>query len=887
MGVNGIYGLSGSGLDIESLVKVGMMSKQNEYDKMAQKYTKNEWTKAAYVELNNQINTFNMTKLFDYKLTSTMKAKTATSSDETAVTATANGNAVAMPHRVDVDSLSTNAYLISNNTLSSIITGTNGNASTENRYLQDILFKSGATSSPQVKVDYETQSYTSGTTTIDYSPSNGALTDLKITRNNAGAIEKLEYQKVGGNLKEKSISNIATEETTTFTFESYKATLKANTSTTNGNTTYTFTVNDSTTYTGGTKDTDGNITFASKTNTDGSTSTRTLVADTDNKSLTITDTTKFTGGTVETTSPPDTTTYKFGDTSITITQSTDGSGNTTYTVNGGGIDNETVTGSSTSGAFTFTTTDGKTLTFNAGTGTNDASFTIEEVTNYSNGSTFSEKVETVTADNVTATITTNTDESGSITTSANTVATESGFIGSSVYNNSADNEAFLAGRSSSIITDGNKKAIEFSIGDGKNQDAVIGITFDEIYKGTWNETKKEYEKFSINDLVSRINNAAKANDLNVRATYESLSDRFFLYNSESGSDDKIEITIGNSDITDDNAGNVNVVGNTGNLAKDFFNNLGLAQTKDGGLGTNMTVDNNGKISVAGEDGTARVDGVQYTFQDNKLNIEALGVTYTFNKTTTTNPFDSSGNLSASKVDNPVTVTVGQDTDAIVSKVKSFVEDYNKILGSLYEKYDEKADSNYKPLTQSQKDSMKEEQITKWEEKAKQGLLYHDSTLSKIISDMRSSISGTVELDDGTKVSIFNLGISTTGIKGQLTLDEDKLKKALSEDPDIVYNVFGTLNTNTGKTGSEYQGVAQRLGDIFTDATKAIKNRAGSSADIAEDSDLNNLLRELQTKMSNFKKLMSSFEDRLYKKYDAMEAALTKLGTQLSFITGGQ
>ena len=37
MGVNGIYGLSGSGMDIESMVKVGMMSKQNEYDKMAQK----------------------------------------------------------------------------------------------------------------------------------------------------------------------------------------------------------------------------------------------------------------------------------------------------------------------------------------------------------------------------------------------------------------------------------------------------------------------------------------------------------------------------------------------------------------------------------------------------------------------------------------------------------------------------------------------------------------------------------------------------------------------------------------------------------------------------------------------------------------------------------
>ena len=32
MGANGIYGLSGSGLDIESLVKVGMISKQNQHD---------------------------------------------------------------------------------------------------------------------------------------------------------------------------------------------------------------------------------------------------------------------------------------------------------------------------------------------------------------------------------------------------------------------------------------------------------------------------------------------------------------------------------------------------------------------------------------------------------------------------------------------------------------------------------------------------------------------------------------------------------------------------------------------------------------------------------------------------------------------------------------
>jgi flagellar hook-associated protein 2 len=63
MGVNGIYGLSGSGIDIESMVKVGMMGKQKEYDKMAQKFTKNEWTKTALIDINSQLKTFNMSKL--------------------------------------------------------------------------------------------------------------------------------------------------------------------------------------------------------------------------------------------------------------------------------------------------------------------------------------------------------------------------------------------------------------------------------------------------------------------------------------------------------------------------------------------------------------------------------------------------------------------------------------------------------------------------------------------------------------------------------------------------------------------------------------------------------------------------------------------------------
>ena len=292
----------------------------------------------------------------------------------------------------------------------------------------------------------------------------------------------------------------------------------------------------------------------------------------------------------------------------------------------------------------------------------------------------------------------------------------------------------------------------------------------------------------------------------------------------------------------------------------------------------------GVNSFAGEDGNMIIDGVSYKTTDNKATVG--GVTYT--ALNTTGEFvEDTNNPTGPKVfksNNAATVSVTQDTDSIIDKVKSFVTEYNTLLASLYEKYDEKPNSDYKPLTQSQRDQMKDDQIEKWEKKAKAGMLYHDQTLGKVIQNMRTSVSEAVDGIDSKYNSIYSLGISTTGIKGQLVLDEDKLKTALANDPDAVYNVFAKLDSKDINDSAK-SGVAQRLGDIFVEATSKIKDRAGSSADITEDSDLNNLLRNLQTKMSNFKRMMNSFEDALYKKYDAMESTLAKLGTQLNYIMG--
>ena len=48
-------------------------------------------------------------------------------------------------------------------------------------------------------------------------------------------------------------------------------------------------------------------------------------------------------------------------------------------------------------------------------------------------------------------------------------------------------------------------------------------------------------------------------------------------------------------------------------------------------------------------------------------------------------------------------------------------------------------ADYAPLTDAQKKDMKDDEIKLWEEKAEKGLLRNDSTLSSLLTNMRTSI----------------------------------------------------------------------------------------------------------------------------------------------------
>ena len=384
---------------------------------------------------------------------------------------------------------------------------------------------------------------------------------------------------------------------------------------------------------------------------------------------------------------------------------------------------------------------------------------------------------------------------------------------------------------------------------------AVTLTYDDIIQ----------DKKTLSDLASAINKS----EANIQAGFDTANGSFSMYNKTSGEKNIINITAGNDDTAT------------------LLNNLHLASynAQDNTLGSELEFDKDDAVEAAkGTNAQATIDGKTYNLESNKITV--AGVTYNFNN--------------VSEAGKTTTVNVSQDTDKIVDNVKKFVDMYNTLLDSLNDKLSEEKYSDYKPLTKEQEAEMTEEQIKKWNEKAKSGLLYNNSQVRTLVSDMREALYTPVDAVDSKYNSLSAIGITTTTTKGHVTLDEDKLRKALTEDPDCVYQLFasdqdssyiaGSTNTNKltayeKKEDYKNTGVANRLYNAMTENMSIFENYAGTSKATDDQSYLGKLISNMQTRMTSFQTLMKSYENKLYDKYDAMEVALSKLGAQLSYITG--
>lgn len=440
--------------------------------------------------------------------------------------------------------------------------------------------------------------------------------------------------------------------------------------------------------------------------------------------------------------------------------------------------------------------------------------------------------------------------------SSNKGLTNLGFGTDAVYSNrlsTSDTLETIAGQLKGTLTFSDAGEVELTING-------TAMTFD----------KSE----TLSDMISAVNKAS----LGVTMSYNSLTGQLVLTANETGAGNKVSVSDTVKDSSETNQSN-------------FASLL---------LGT-MT---------AGKDCKMTIDGQAITRSSNSITID--GVTYTANQVTTTTTTDSSGVTTTT--DSPSTVTVSRDTEGVYDLIKSFVDDYNTLLSTLNSLVNEDKDSDYPPLTDDQKAEMTEDEISKWETKAKVGLLESDSTLKSIISNMRDALMDSVA---GQTTTLASIGITSGSYdeKGTLYIDQDTLESAIASDPEGVMNLFTqqatsksssgkslagttvvrTLNSKDLSTRYKEEGIGYRLYDIMAKNISTIRDssgnkgilleKAGTDGDASEtDNYYTSLIEKYQNAIDEEEDRLDDFQEKLYDKYSLLETYINKMTSQLSALS---
>jgi flagellar hook-associated protein 2 len=274
------------------------------------------------------------------------------------------------------------------------------------------------------------------------------------------------------------------------------------------------------------------------------------------------------------------------------------------------------------------------------------------------------------------------------------------------------------------------------------------------------------------------------------------------------------------------------------------------------------------------DSTKEQEGTDAEFTLNGLETSRHSNTFTVSGVT----FNLQSSFSGS-----ASINIGTDTDAVFKSISDFVTQYNDTIKQINDKISETRNRDYSPLTSAQKSTMSDSDITAWTTKAQSGMLANDSILSGALSQMRmdlySSVSGTSNTDMN---QLSEMGITTSSDYldyGKLVIDEDKLKEAISTDPQAVMEMF----SNSGTTSSS-QGIMQRLNTTLKNTMDQIEDKAGNTNMVYTQYSMGQSIDDMNDRIDAFKTRLQDIQTRYYNQFDAMEAAIEQSNSQASYLS---
>lgn len=347
---------------------------------------------------------------------------------------------------------------------------------------------------------------------------------------------------------------------------------------------------------------------------------------------------------------------------------------------------------------------------------------------------------------------------------------------------------------------------------------------------------------TVDGLLTAINNNK---DAGVTATYLGSENKFVLSSNEKGLGRKISLGANPQDTTD------------------------AANLIFGGVSTDGT---DGEMSILYNGVKTTITSSSNTFSIDGLDIRA------------TNTF----NTGSATAEGGVSFTASADTEKVTETVKKFIEAYNAMIDEVRTQATTRPDSNYKPLTEDQKNEMNENSIKNWENKAKEGILYNSSALKDLDNATQGIFSSMmmngVSYDDLEKIGISFSDDYTAG--GKIVFDEEKFKTAMDSDPEKVSDLFtgthGIVNTIDSTLSTYATRYASRNGNSYG----VLIEEAGSeklSLTLTNNS-IYKELKDMQETITNLQSQLSTEQDRYISQFTQMERLINQMNSQSSYLS---
>ena len=367
------------------------------------------------------------------------------------------------------------------------------------------------------------------------------------------------------------------------------------------------------------------------------------------------------------------------------------------------------------------------------------------------------------------------------------------------------------------------------------------------------ETIGKFTKDSkLSDVMSAINSNK---DAGVQVAYSQSTQSFTFTAKETGADSKI--TFGDG------------------LAKAMFERGDATETK-------------GQDAVF----TATINGEQKTMTrtSNSVNIDGLTINMedTFNSKADST---TSSGYAVEDAKKSVTFQSKTDSDKVIDAIKSMVEDYNTMMSEIKSAYSTMpyqnsngSFSSYEPLTDEDRQGMSDAAIERYEEKAKQGILFGDRNLSGLYTKMNQAFSFTNKADiDTLKDMGITIGFSISDGAQSVQIDEDKLRAMLDSDPDRVADIFtksdGIMDRmknqldNYAKTTGEPKGILIQQAGSPLSSLSLMNNQGQKEID------------KYNTQIDQWQSKLTSQVERYTSQFTRLEMLINQMNSQSSTLAG--